>query len=188
MCDDKDLKKLKKKLKEKDKSLQKNKEKLKETENELKIKEEELEELESKKSDYLAQLQRMQADFENYKKNVAKQQAQTIEYANENLILKILDVYQDFERALESCKTQEDFKNGLELIYNKLKNILEKEGLKEIPVKGEKFDPFKHEALMAENHGEYENGMIIDELSKGYTLKDKVIKYSMVKVCKKNDS
>ncbi len=192
MCDDKDLKKLEKELKEKEssltekkKSLQETKEKLRETENELKIKEEEFEELEAKKSDYLAQLQRMQADFENYKKNAAKQQAQIIEYANENLILKILDVYQDFERALESCKTQEDFKNGLELIYNKLKKILEKEGLKEIPVKAEKFDPYKHEAMMAENHDEYENGMIIDELSKGYTLKDKVIKYSMVKVCKK---
>ena len=60
-----------------------------------------------------------------------------------------------------------------------------KEGLEEIPAKGEKFDPFKHEALMVANDENVENGYIIDELMKGYTLKGKVIKYSKVRVCKK---
>ena len=66
-----------------------------------------------------------------------------------------------------------------------MKDILEGEGLKEIPCEGEKFDPFKHEALMIENNENYDNGVIIEELGKGYTLDSKVIKYSKVKVCKK---
>jgi molecular chaperone GrpE len=74
---------------------------------------------------------------------------------------------------------------GIKLIYKKMTNVLEKEGLKVIPAKGEKFDPYKHEALMATKSDDYENGEIIDELMKGYTLKDKVIKYSKVNVCKK---
>lgn len=192
MRGDNDLKKLKEELKEK-KSLLKDKEEslsqmettLEEKEKELAEKEEIIQENEEKLAEYIAQLQRMQADFENYKKHIAQQQTKTIEYANEGLILKILDVYQDFERALESCKSEKDLREGLELIYNKLKTTLEKEGLSEIPAEGEKFDPFKHDALMAENHEDFENGMVIDELAKGYTLKDKVIKYSMVKVCKK---
>jgi molecular chaperone GrpE len=192
MRGDNDLNKLKKELKEKksllkekDQSLQEIEKQMAKLEKELAQKEESLQLKDEKLAEYLSHLQRMQADFENYKKHTAKQQAHTIEYANEGLILKILDVYQDFERALDTCKTEKDLREGLELIYSKLKTTLEKEGLTEIPASGEKFDPFKHEALMAEDNEDFENGMVIDELSKGYTLKDKVIKYSMVKVCKK---
>ena len=91
----------------------------------------------------------------------------------------------DLERALNQSNNEKELREGVELIYSKLKDILEKEGLKEIPTEGEKFDPFKHEALMAENNDDFENGYIIEELMKGYTLKDKVLKYSKVKVCKK---
>ena len=144
-----------------------------------------IEELKEQNGEYLAHIQRLQADFDNYKRQTEKQRADLIAYANEGLLLKILEVYEDFERAKENCKTEEEYSEGLDLIYKKLTTILEKEGIQPIPTKNEKFDPFKHEAMMAENNPEYENGMIIDELAKGYTLKDKVIKYSMVKVCKK---
>lgn len=100
--------------------------------------------------------------------------------------MNILDSYEDLERALKQSKTEKELREGVELIYSKLKSTLEKEGLEEIVAEGEKFDPFKHEALMAEASEEHENGEIIDELMKGYTLKDKVIKYSKVRVCKKN--
>ena len=142
-------------------------------------------ELKEQNEEYLSHIQRLQADFDNYKKQTEKHKADLIAFANEGLLLKILEVYEDFERAKENCKTTEEYSEGLELIYKKLTNILEKEGVKAIPTENEKFDPFKHEAMMAENNENYENGMIIDELAKGYTLKDKVIKYSMVKVCKK---
>ena len=79
----------------------------------------------------------------------------------------------------------EEIRECLELIYSKMKNTLEKEGVKEIPAVGEKFDPFKHEALLTVDSPDHENNEIVDELMKGYTLKDKVIKYSKVRVCKK---
>lgn len=144
-----------------------------------------LEEEKKKTEEYISHSQRLQADFENFKKQTEKHNKNLIAYANENIILKFLDSYEDLERALENSKNEKELREGVTLIYNKLKNELEKEGLKEIPAKGEKFDPFKHEALMAEKNDEYENNYIIDELMKGYTLKNKVIKYSKVKVCKK---
>lgn len=192
MCGDDEIKKLKEELKqtkslvdEKDQDLNEAIEKLEKVEETLSEREKDLEEKELKLAEYVSHIQRLQADFENYKKHTEKQQSQTIAYANEGLILKILDVYQDFERALTSCETAEELREGLEIIYNKLKKTLEKEGLEEISAEGEKFDPFKHEALMAEANDDYESGMVIEELAKGYSLKDKVIKYSMVKVCKK---
>lgn len=192
MCGDDEFKKLEEELKkkkslldEKETSLQEALDKLEEVEETLSEKEKDLDEKDEKIAEYVSHMQRLQADFENYKKHTEKQQSQTIAYANEGLILKILDVYQDFERALNTCETAEELRNGLEIIYSKLKNTLEKEGLVEIPAHGEKFDPFKHEALMAEDNEDYESGMVIEELAKGYALKDKVIKYSMVKVCKK---
>lgn len=142
-------------------------------------------ELKEQNGEYLSHIQRLQADFDNYKRQTEKHKADLIAFANEGLLLKILEVYEDFERAKENCNTKEEYEEGLDLIYKKLTTILEKEGVKPIPTENEKFDPFKHEAMMAENNENYENGMIIDELAKGYTLKDKVIKYSMVKVCKK---
>ena len=114
-----------------------------------------------------------------------KQKQDLIRYANEGLIVKFLDIYEDMERALENSSNEEELREGLELIYSKMKNALEKEGVEEIPAVGEKFDPFKHEALLTVDSPDHENNEIVDELMKGYTLKDKVIKYSKVRVCKK---
>ena len=127
---------------------------------------------------------RMQADFDNYKKRNEKELQEYVNYANEGLIIKIIEAYEDLQRALKSKKSN-DLREGVDLIYQKLSKILEEEGLEEIPCEGKTFDPFKHEALMAEDHDEYENGKVIEELGKGYTLNSKVIKYSKVKVCKK---
>lgn len=133
---------------------------------------------------YKDKLQRSQADFENYKKRSEKQQQDFIKYANEGLILKILEAYEDLERALEVEK-DEDLREGVDLIYKKLTKILEDEGVEPIKTEHEKFDPYKHEALLTENNDDYENNEIIQDLQKGYTLKSKVIRYSKVKVCKK---
>ncbi len=167
------------------KQLLKNKKKLKECTSKIDELEKKLSKKEEELEEYISHLQRLQADFENYKKQKQKQENEIIEYANEKLILKLLDIYEDLERAIESCESLEDFKDGLNLIYRKFKNILRKEGLQEIPAKGEKFDPFRHEAVMTQNYDEYENGEIIEEISRGYMLKDRIIKPSLVKVCKK---
>lgn len=154
-------------------------------EDELTKLEEELKTKEEENSELKSHIQRLQADFDNFRKQSDKQKQDLIRYANEGLITKFLDVYEDMERALENSKTEEELREGLELIYSKMKSTLEKEGVEEIPAVGEKFDPFKHEALLTVDSPDHENNEIVDELMKGYTLKDKVIKYSKVRVCKK---
>lgn len=180
-----ELKKIKKELKDQEKKYEEAQKELTSKEDELAKITNQLKEEEEKTEEYISHSQRLQADFENFKKQTDKRNKEIIKFANENLIINILDIYEDLERALEKSNTEEELKEGVKLIYSKLKDILTKEGLKEIPAVGEKFDPFKHEALMTAKSDDYENGYIIDELMKGYILKDKVIKYSKVRVCKK---
>ncbi len=133
---------------------------------------------------YRDKMQRMQADFENYKKRSEKQRSEFVKYANEGLILKVLEAYEDLERALE-VKEDRNLREGVELIYKKMTKILEDEGVEEIETEHQQFDPYKHEALMTQNSEDYENNEIIQDLQKGYTLNSKVIRYSKVIVCKK---
>ena len=162
-----------------------------ELQNEIKQKNEEIENLkkdleksESETQEYISLSQRLQADFENFKKITEKRNQDLIKFANENLIINFIDCYEDFSRALKT-ENNDDLRTGIELIYNKFSDILTKEGVEEIPAKGEKFDLNKHEALMVQESDDVENGYIIDELMKGYMYKDKVLKYSKVIVCKK---
>ncbi|WP_407414683.1 nucleotide exchange factor GrpE [Methanobrevibacter sp.] len=145
---------------------------------------EDLEKSESETQEYISLSQRLQADFENFKKITDKQNKEIIKFANQNIIKEFLDCYEDFGRALE-IENDKDLREGIELIYNKFSDILTKEGVEEIPAKGEKFDLNKHEALMVQESEDVENGYIIEELMKGYMYKDKVLKYSKVIVCKK---
>jgi len=156
-----------------------------ESEDELAKLNKSLEEKDEEIIELKSHIQRLQADFDNFRKQNDKQKQDLIRYANEGLIVKFLDVYEDMERALENSTNEEELREGLELIYSKMKNTLDKEGVEEIPAVGEKFDPFKHEALLTVDSPDHENNEIVDELMKGYTLKDKVIKYSKVRVCKK---
>lgn len=137
--------------------------------------------------DFSSHIQRLQADFDNFKRNADKEKAALTKFANEELIVKIIDSYEDMNRALKNSKNEVELRGGLELIYSKLQKTLEKEGLAEIPAEGEKFDHNKHEALMVEDSDDFKDGDIMDEIIKGYTLKDKVIKYSKVCVCKKKN-
>ena len=143
-----------------------------------------LEKSESETQEYISLSQRLQADFENFKKITDKRNQELVKFANENVIKDFLDCYEDFGRALET-ENDEDLRKGIELIYNKFSDVLAKEGVSEIPAKGEKFDINKHEALMVQDSPDVENGYIIEELMKGYMYKDKVLKYSKVIVCKK---
>jgi molecular chaperone GrpE len=157
---------------------------LKNLESQIKDKEEEIKGKDQKIQECQDQLLRMQADFENYKKHVEKRMTEEIHRSNEELIVKMLDSYEDLQRALEA-KDSDTLREGVELIYKNIHKILKEAGLEEISAEGENFDPYKHEALMTEKNKDFENGCIIQELSKGYTLNSKVIKYSKVKVCKR---
>jgi molecular chaperone GrpE len=166
----KDLTRLKLDIQEKSEDIQK--------------KDDEIQNLEDKVEDSHSQLLRLHADFDNYKKRTEKEFKEYVKYANEDLIIKILDVYEDLERALNVEKSH-DLKEGVEMIYKNLKKILEKEGLYEIKTVGEQFDTSKHDGLMVEDNKDFEDNTVIEELCKGYTLNDKVIKYPKVKICKK---
>jgi len=177
MTDKKELEKLKK-------DLDSLKSEIKEKDEIIQNKDQEIQDLGDKAEEYHSQLLRLHADFENYKKRSEKDIKEFIKYANEELIIKIIDVYEDLERALKADDSQ-DIKEGVIMIHKKLKDTLKNEGLCEIETSGEQFDPYKHEALMVEDNENYEDGTIIEELAKGYSLDSKVIKYSKVKVCKK---
>jgi molecular chaperone GrpE len=144
----------------------------------------EIHDLDNKVEEYHSQLLRLQADFDNYKKRSEREFKEYVNYANEGLIVKIIDVYEDLERALKADKSH-DLKEGVGMIHKKLESILVGEGLCEIEATGQKFDTNKHDALMVEDNKDFEDETVIEELGKGYTLNSKVIKYAKVKVCKK---
>jgi molecular chaperone GrpE len=133
-----------------------------------------------KSEEYLANWQRTQADFDNYKKRAEQEKAEIVKFANSLLILKLLTIIDDLERAFDSLPARlrrSTWTEGIKLTYNKLKSILEAQGLTEIKSRGETFDPHLHEAVMCQ---EGEEGVILEEMQKGYKLKDKVIRPSMV--------
>ncbi|MDI6603937.1 MAG: nucleotide exchange factor GrpE [Thermoanaerobacteraceae bacterium] len=153
--------------------------------------EKELEELrekfkqkENEANEYLELVQRLKAEFENYRKRTQKEKCELIEFGQEKIILDILPVIDNFERALCSEGDDKTFREGIELIYKQFKGILEKSGVKEIHAEGEIFDPHKHHAVMQEEVEDKKENEIIEVLQKGYILNNKVIRPSMVKVAK----
>lgn len=146
----------------------------------------ELEETKKLKDNYYDRLLRLQAEFENYKKRSAKEQNEFMEYANENLVINLLDVIDSFESALKSNNEVLE-KDGVERIYRQFYNILEKEGLSYIDAIGKEFNHYEHEAVSIVETNEELEHTIIEELQKGYKFKSKVIRPSMVKVAKRGD-
>jgi molecular chaperone GrpE len=135
-----------------------------------------------KAENYLASWQRCQADFVNYKQRAEQEKGGIIEFANSTLICNLLPIMDDLERAFSSVPTdleESNWTEGIRLIYNKLKSTLEAQGLIEIEARGEPFDPHLHEAVMQQDGKE---GMVIEELQKGYKFKEKVIRPSLVTV------
>ena len=126
------------------------------------------------------QLKYLQADFDNYRKFFEKEKEKIIELANENLIKEFLVINDDFEKALQSIENEKN-KKGLELLHKNFLKILENHGVKKIDALGKIFNPYYHEALLREK-SDKEDGVILEEIQPGYTLKSKVIRYSKVKV------
>lgn len=127
---------------------------------------------------------RLAADFQNFKRRTEKEKSDIYAYANEKFALDLLDVIDNFERALvhqQECK-DEKMKEGMDMIFKQLQGVLEKNKIIEIPALGEAFDPNVHNAVMTEPAGEYESGTISVVLQKGYKLNNKVIRPAMVKV------
>jgi molecular chaperone GrpE len=144
-------------------------------------------EKDSKIAELTDTLQRLQAEFENYKKRCEKETIEFKKYVNAEFCEKLLNILDSFELALKNTSNKEEFMKGIELIYGQLYDILEKEGLRKIDTNC-KFDPYKHEVLLtASTDKEDEDEKIIEELQKGYMFKDKVLRYSKVKILKANE-
>ncbi len=144
----------------------------------------ELNEAKTKADEYYNHLQRLKAEFDNFRKRTVKEKEEAAKYASERIVCSLLPILDNFERALESAKNNRDFDSfsqGVEMIFRQLFKVLEGEGLKAIEAAGEQFDPNLHDALLTEVSDQAEN-IILEELQKGYYLKDKVIRPSRVKV------
>jgi molecular chaperone GrpE len=130
---------------------------------------------------------RLAAEFDNYRKRTARQFEELIKSSNENIISQILEVADNFERALEAVSKSSDFKSlhaGTEMIYQHLKDVLTRNGVESIEAVGQKFDPIVHEAVMQVESDEYPEGIIVQEIIRGYKLNDKVVRFSKVAVSK----
>lgn len=155
-----------------------------EPQQELQQLKESLKKCEERADSSFAQLQRLQADFANYKKRTAKETVDSIEYANEELILSLLDVVDNFDRALDSVQQNNDVsavKKGIEMIFQQLWAVLEKEDVAHIEAVGETFDPHLHETV-AKVQCDVASETVVEELQRGYRYKSKVIRPCMVKV------
>ena len=126
------------------------------------------------------QLLRLQADFQNYKRRTQEDRAGDIEFANKKLATGLLDVIDNFERALGSECADENFKAGMELILKQLMTVLEKNNIRPIEAEGQQFDPKFHNAVQMLPSEDKESGTILQVLQKGYTLNDKLIRPAMV--------
>ena len=130
---------------------------------------------------------RLMAEFQNFKKRVSREKSDIHAYANEKIVGNLLPVLDNFERALETEGGDiEAYAKGMQLIFEQLKKALENAGLEEIKAMDETFDPNVHNAVMTESLEEKEDGTVTKVLQKGYKLKDKVIRPSMVAVNKKS--
>ena len=129
---------------------------------------------------------RLMAEFQNYKKRAAREKADTLQYANEKIVGDLLPVIDNFERALATeTDDLEGYAKGMQLIFEQFKKALENAGLEEIKAEDEVFDPNVHNAVMTESVDDKEDGTVTKVLQKGYKLRDKVVRPSMVAVNKK---
>lgn len=132
--------------------------------------------------EYYAQLQRVMADFDNYKKRIQKEKAAQYSLITAELIGDLLPVLDNLEKSASVEDEGNAVLEGVVLVYRQFQEVLQKLGVNEIKTVGEKFNPEYHDAVMHVEDDQYGENEIVMELRKGYILKDRVIRHSMVKV------
>lgn len=146
-----------------------------------------LEQERARSAEYLDNWRRAAADFSNFRKRSEKESGEMAKFANSVLIARLLPVLDDFDRAFHTVPEELrdlTWVDGVQLISRKLRAVLEAEGLKAIDALGKPFDPNFHEAVIHEETDKAEEGTVTGELQKGYTLGDRVLRPTMVKVAK----
>ncbi|HVO85728.1 MAG TPA: nucleotide exchange factor GrpE [Candidatus Eisenbacteria bacterium] len=144
-----------------------------------------LEKEKKRSEEYLTQLKYARADLENLKKRYERQLDEVREYSNERIMIELLDVVDELELAVqstESSDSSEALVQGVKMTLKKLKKILENEGVSPIKCVGEPFDPSKHNAVAKTEDEGVDGCRIIEEVRKGYTMREKVIRPSIVKI------
>ena len=141
---------------------------------------------EKKRSEeYLTRLRYLQADFENLKRRCDRQLEEAKNYATERLVLQLLDVVDELELAVKTGESANDGKQlleGVQMTLKKLRKVLEQEGVSPIESEGKVFDPSKHNAIATTERDDVDKCVVAEEVRKGYIMKDKVIRPSIVKV------
>ncbi len=134
---------------------------------------------------------RSKADYQNLQKRTMKEKSDSIRFANADLMHSLIGVLDDFERTLAASEKEDNaasFAQGVKLVYENLAKALRDNGLEQIPAIHEPFDPHVHEALMQVATKEHAAGLVIDEIAKGYRLRDRVIRPARVVVAKSADT
>src|ERR1700676_3280186 len=145
----------------------------------------ELQRLRAERDTLIDRLARLQAEFENARKRTAREQQEFREYAVADALKALLPTLDSFERALQTgASDKSEFRGGVELIYKQLQDALVKLGLRPIPARGEPFDPNLHQAIEMVDTNEAEDHHVLDELQRGYKLKDRLLRPSMVRVAR----
>lgn len=150
----------------------------------------ELEQAQAQAADYLEGWQRARAEFANFKKRVEAERQELRRASTEALLLKLLPVVDDFERAFQVLPEEsadEAWVDGFRMILRKLQALLESEDVTPIEAAGHPFDPLWHQALLQEETEEHRDGYVIEEMQRGYRLGDRVLRPSMVKVASNNN-
>ena len=144
----------------------------------------ELQKLKAERDSLLDRLARAQAEFENARRRASKEQQDFRDYAAADAIRPLLPVIDSFERALLVKSDPGDFRSGVELIYKQLQDALAKLGVRAIPAKGETFDPHVHEAIEMVETSDAADHEVLEELQRGYKIKDRLLRPAMVKVAR----
>lgn len=147
-----------------------------------------LKEEKKRSEEHLTRLKYIQADFENYRKRLDRQIDEIKKYSNERLIIQLLDIVDELEMAIKSARSsdsKETLIQGVEMTLNNLRKVLEKEGVSSIECLGKPFDPSKHDAVSKVEKDDAKGCTVVEEIRKGYCMKEKVIRPSVVKVAVK---
>ncbi len=148
----------------------------------------ELEELKEKaklKDEYYERVLRVQAEFENYKKRLDKDKTEFLNFANQALIYELLNIIDNFERAVDAADKTDDHKllhQGVEMILKDLHDLLKEKGLAKIESVGKPFDPTKHDAISQVESDEHPDHTVVEELQTGYTINGRLLRPAKVKV------
>ena len=146
---------------------------------------EEVRKLKAEREALYDRLARLQADFENQRKRIVREQAEYKEYALADAVKELLPVVDSFDRAIKHAGGEDqDFRSGVELINRQLHDVLAKLGVRPIPAEGEPFDPRLHQAVQMVDTDQVEDNHVLDELQRGYMLKDRLLRPAMVRVAR----